>query len=406
MGVLLLADEAPNEPPNKRAKGSQPGRKQALPRFLSRGNADGLRREEWLHQKAGDTEFRRVLRVSRSTYTFLKDRLVAKGYYQDPKKRARKDAMSIDERISIALARMGTQAENESVGDSFGRSGDTVTHVLDHFAKSVVTEFRDEFIRLPDTARCAQFASEFMNTRGIPGCIGAMDGKHWVTCMGSDDELAFKDFHDNLSLTLLAIVNARYEFWWVSDIYAGATHDSRIWRASNLASLVAEGVFPPNDAAFSLLCQLIRFFIVGDSAFAGTDFVLKPMTAAQALKISGANYSQKYNKLQSSARMVIEQAWGMVVNRFRIFKASSEIKGIDWIERFGTLILAGLILHNICIHVRDQEARRTSFELDEQDFDEINALPEGKEEWLRYDPNNPDIIHYPNNLNTLQFSSF
>ena len=24
----------------------------------------------WLHQKAGDTEFRRVLRVSRSTYTF------------------------------------------------------------------------------------------------------------------------------------------------------------------------------------------------------------------------------------------------------------------------------------------------------------------------------------------------
>jgi hypothetical protein len=56
--------------------------------------------------------------------------------------------MSIDERISIALARnMGTQAENESVGDSFGRSGDTVTHVLDHFAKSVVTEFRDEFIR-------------------------------------------------------------------------------------------------------------------------------------------------------------------------------------------------------------------------------------------------------------------
>ena len=151
---------------------------------------------------------------------------------------------------------------------------------------------------------------------------------------------------------------------------------------------------------------MIGFFIVGDSAFAGTDFILKPMTAAQALKILGANYSQKYNKLQSSAWMFIEQAWGMVVNRFRIFKATSEIKGVDWIERFGTLILAGLILHNICIHVRDEEARRTSFELDDQDFDEINALPEGKEEWLRYDPNNPNINHYPNNLNTLQFSSF
>jgi hypothetical protein len=86
--------------------------------------------------------------------------------------------------------------------------------------------------------------------------------------MGSDDELAFKYFHDNLSLTLLAIVNARYEFWWVSDIYAGATHDSRIWRASNLASLVGEGVFPPNDTAVSLLCQLIQFFILFPTVYA------------------------------------------------------------------------------------------------------------------------------------------
>ena len=128
---------------------------------------------------------------------------------------------------------------------------------------------------------------------------------------------------------------------------------------------------------------MIRYFILGDSAFAGTDFILKPMTAGQTLRVQGANYSQKYNKLQSSARMFIEQAWGMVVNRFRIFKATSEIKGVDWIERFGSLILAGLILHNICVHVRDQEARRTSFELDEQDLNEINALPKGKESWLR-----------------------
>ena len=102
--------------------------------------------------------------------------------------------------------------------------------------------------------------------------------------MGGDDKLAFKDFHDNLSLTLLAIVNARYEFWWVSDIYAGATHDARIWRASGLASLVGEGPFPPKDATFSLLCKILRFYILGDSAFSGTDFILKPLTAAQLSK--------------------------------------------------------------------------------------------------------------------------
>ncbi len=228
----------------------------------------------WLRGKVVAPEGRR-LRVPSSVACLSLNLYVpegptgGKGVLSGPKKES-PEGRHVN-RCSIALARrMGTQAENESVGDSFGRSGDTVTHVLDHFAKSVVTEFRDEFIRLPDPRMHRSYGWQALG-----------------------DMHAFKEFHDNLSLTLLAIVNARYELWWVSDIYPGATHDSRIWRASNLASLVAEGVFPPNDAAFSLLFQLIRFFVVGDSAFAGTDFVLKPMTAAQAPKISGVFYKAK-----------------------------------------------------------------------------------------------------------------
>jgi hypothetical protein len=381
--LVLAALDDSSEPPTKSSRGSQPGRKQNKARFLSNGNREGLRRHEWIHQHADAAEFRRTLRVSRATYAFLKQRLVDKGYYEEPRKRARKDALSIDERISIALARMGTQAENESLGDSFGRSADTVSKMLDHFASGVVAEFREEFIKLPDASSCRLAMSAFMRDRGIPGCIGAIDGKHWVTCMGGDDELAFKDFHDNLSLTLLGIVDARYQFWWVSDIYAGATHDSRIWRASLLKAMVDRGDFPPSEATCSLLATQIRAYILGDSAFSGTDFILKPLTAAAALKAMGAHFSQKYNKLESSGRQCIEQAWGMVVNRFRIFKAVSEIKGDNWIERFGTVIMAGLILHNISIHIRDQDALRSSFLIDAEDREEIDSLPMGLEAWLK-----------------------
>ena len=136
--VCLLADEAEfelEELPAKAAKGSQPGRQQVKPRYLSNGNWQGLRRHEWFHQRADDNDFRRALRVSRATYAFVKQRLQEKGYYDEPRKRARHDSLSIDERISIALARMGTQAENESLGDS-GRSADTVSKTLDHFASA------------------------------------------------------------------------------------------------------------------------------------------------------------------------------------------------------------------------------------------------------------------------------
>ena len=93
-------------------------------------------------------------------------------YYREPKKRARSDALSIDERICIALARMGTQGENQTVGDIFGRDGAVVAQCLDQFANAICVEFKDEFVALPDLARCREYMAYYMLTRGIPAVIG------------------------------------------------------------------------------------------------------------------------------------------------------------------------------------------------------------------------------------------
>ena len=84
---------------------------------------------------------------------------------------------------------MGTKAENASVGDSFGRDGELCPIYCWIFSEAIDGEFRAEFIKLPDAAACQVDMTEFLDKR-VPGCIGAMDGKHWKTCMGHDDELA------------------------------------------------------------------------------------------------------------------------------------------------------------------------------------------------------------------------
>jgi hypothetical protein len=100
--------------------------------------------------------------------------------------------------------------------------------------------------------------------------------------------------------------------------------------------------------------------------------------------LAGVFFSHKYAKLQSSARQCIEQAWGMVVNRFRIFKGVSEICSSDWIQRFGALIQAGLILHNICLVQKEQIAKRASFGIDAED----QASPgfQSPQQWYVNDP--------------------
>jgi len=197
---------------------------------------------------------------------------------------------------------MGTQAENQTVGDSFGRSGATIGGCLDQFAAAICSEFMDEFIKLPDAEECKTMMADFMGLRGIPGIIGAMDGKHWKTCMGGDDEGAFKDFHGNRSLTMLGICDARYRFWWISNFWCGTTHDVRIWRNSSLLKRIVAGTFPPQSVSMRVLTVMLTCCIVVDGAFTGSRVLIKPLTSNQFNRLADNFFSHKYNKLQSSSR--------------------------------------------------------------------------------------------------------
>jgi len=63
------------QPPVKKHKGGKTGRHQKLPTFMANGNAEGLRRHEWLLNHAGAKEFRRILRMDRPTFDFIVERL-------------------------------------------------------------------------------------------------------------------------------------------------------------------------------------------------------------------------------------------------------------------------------------------------------------------------------------------
>ena len=83
---------------------------------------------------------------------------------------------------------------------------------------------------------------------------------------------------------------------------------------------------------------------------------------------------------------MIEQAWGMVVNRFRIFKAVSEISSKDWYTRFTKVIIAGIIIHNICLHMKEKYAQRETFDRDNEDESSSEFRKNGVKKWYLNDP--------------------
>jgi hypothetical protein len=102
----------------------------------------------------------------------------------------------------------------------FAKGLSTGYKVLDEFSSAVIQEFPD-VSRLPSANDCEATAQFMYGERGMPGCIGALDGKHFPVASGDDDNISFQNYKGFRSLTVLAMANHVYKFTWIGDIWPG-----------------------------------------------------------------------------------------------------------------------------------------------------------------------------------------
>ena len=129
---------------------------------------------------------------------------------------------------------------------------------------------------------------------------------------------------DEYALLCMAVCDARRRITFYDISQAPTTHDSLAWACSSLGLDVANGKLPS------------PFFINGDSAFSLSNSMIVP---------SGDPDMDDFDFHQSSNRMAIECAFGMIVRRWGILWRPLEMK----FDRRAPLIGAIIRLHNYCI---------------------------------------------------------
>lgn len=116
--------------------------------------------------------------------------------------------------------------------------------------------------------------------------------------------------------------------------WPGCAHDARVLRNSSLFLKAEAGdKFAPNK------------LIIGDSAYP-----LKPWLVTPFRDTGNLNQAhRRFNKRISSSRQVVERSIGLIKGRFRRLR---EI-GVREPETIARTILAGCILHNLCIKTNE-----------------------------------------------------
>lgn len=136
------------------------------------------------------------------------------------------------------------------------------------------------------------------------------------------------------SVSLQAVIDADMKFIDIFCGEPGSLHDGRILRRSNLyaRSMQNQAANFPNES-----------FLIGDSAYPMKDWLVFPF------KRVGPRLTRRqkdFNFLLSSTRMIVENAFGAMKNRFRRLLHFTEQVKIPFIVN---LIACGCILHNICV---------------------------------------------------------
>ena len=243
------------------------------------------------------------------------------------------------ERLAITLRFLATGDSQQSLSFSFRVGKATVSKIIIETCDAIYKVLKDTYMSRPSNQEeWLNISKQFEETWDMPHVIGCIDGKHIrIECPKLTGTLYY-NYKGFFSIVLMAVCDANYCFTLVDLGQYGSNNDSGILANSRMGQLFdSNDMFVPEDSQLSQSDQTLSYFLLGDEIFPLKKWLMRPFPG------KNANEAERiYNYRHSRARRCIENAFGILSARWRIFQ--KPIKAT--VEHVESYTLACLVLHN------------------------------------------------------------
>ncbi|XP_046395719.1 uncharacterized protein LOC124162982 [Ischnura elegans] len=186
-----------------------------------------------------------------------------------------------------------------------------------------------------------------------------MDGTYILFQPPASAGSCYFNYKGGHTIVLLVVADAKYRFNYEDVGVNGRVSDGGVFRETSVAAAIARNLLQfPADKSLPGRDIHVPFVFVADDAFPFTDGIMKPFPFADL------TLERLYNYHLSRARRVVENAFGILSNRFRIFLTTINLAP----EKEEAVTLAAVSLHNF---------RGTNMPAPNvEDFNALPGLPE------------------------------
>ena len=243
------------------------------------------------------------------------------------------------ERLALTLRFLATGESQISLSFQFKLGRATVSKILAETSTAIYKVLSEKYMRVPSTLEeWKAIADGFESIWNMPHVIGAIDGKHVRLKCPKNTGSLYHNYKGFFSLVLLAVCDANYCFIMFDLGQYGSNNDSGVLLNSNIGKSIEENYLniPKPESLEGCSYDPLPYFLVGDEIFSLKEWLMRPFPGQLTEE------ERIFNYRLSRARCVIENCFGILAARWRIFSNPIEAT----VEHARHYTLACMTLHN------------------------------------------------------------
>ncbi|XP_068119739.1 putative nuclease HARBI1 [Hyperolius riggenbachi] len=245
-------------------------------------------------------------------------------------------AITPEQRLTATLRYLATGRALQDLKFTTGISAQALGHIIPETCAAIIQCLQNDYMKFPSTTEeWLKISEGFAKTWNFPNCGGAIDGKHIRITAPPNTGSYYFNYKGFFSIVLLAVVNSQYEFLYVDIGKNGRVSDGGVIEQCTFYHKLRNNLLnvPTNSQTFGGM----NFSFVADDAFALHEHVLKPYP------LKNINYERKiFNYRLARARRVVENAFGILANRFRVLHTAISLR----LDKIDIVVYACCVLHN------------------------------------------------------------